>query len=149
MEDPGLTFHVIDYTDDLIKDVFQIRKKVFTEEQGIPVELDQDGNDKLAIHLLLKSNNKSVGTGRLTIKEEWAILSRIAVIKNYRGNQLAKNIIQKLEEIATDKGVNRFKLYPHERLESYYHNLGYKKDNYYKGEVAGQKLILMYKKKPF
>ncbi len=128
-------------------DVKMIRSQVFFEEQSIPKEADNDGYDKLAWHALLLVNNEPAGGGRLVVKEKWGILARIAVLKEHRGKGFAANVIEALELKGVQLGIQQFELYPHTFLETFYSNLGYVTDPTYSEEVAGYKLIRMYKKR--
>jgi predicted GNAT family N-acyltransferase len=115
-----------------IKVARQIRKEVFVQEQGIPEELDLDADEERSINLLVYKeglNNQFIGTGRLTINENEAILSRICILKSHRHSGLGKLLVQELERVASEKGVNKFKLKPHAFLERFYQSLGYQNIN--------------------
>jgi len=142
-----MRIEVVNHEDGLMKEVFSIREAVFTNEQGISQSLDLDGKDEQAIHILAFDKNTAIGVGRLLIEKTTGILSRIAVVKDYRGKGIAKVIIRELEEIAISGGVNILELYPHSRLRQFYESLGYTIDQNYKGNVSGNELLRMYKKK--
>jgi len=138
---------ILKYGDDKMEDVFSLRKKIFTVEQGISSSLDNDGLDKDAFHILVYKDLEPIGVGRLVMNKTTATLSRIAVIKKYRGKGIAKDIIRKLEKIAESQTAKIIDLYPHKRLNDFYKSLGYLLDKDYKGIVCGHELIRMYKKK--
>jgi len=102
-----------------------LRKKVFVEEQGIPINMEIDGKDDRSIHIVALNNEKVVGTGRLTLENERGIISRIAVHKEYRSIGLGKKIILFLEQLAKDKQIQQLLLTPHKYLEKFYATLGY------------------------
>lgn len=124
-----------------------IRSEVFFKEQSIPKEVDNDGFDKEAWHALLYVNNEPAGSGRLVLKEQWGVLARIGVLKKHRGKGFAAKVIEALELKGVQLGIQQFELYPHAYLESFYANMGYMTDPAYSEEVAGYKLIRMYKKR--
>jgi len=134
-------------TDIKYESASKIRKTVFSDEQGIPYELDDDGYDKEAWHALFFVNNEPAGSGRLVINGEWGVLARIAVLKKHRGMGHAVKVIEALELKGVELGLRQFELYPHAYLESFYSNLGYITDPDYSEEVAGYKLIRMHKKR--
>lgn len=108
----------------------KIRKEVFVIEQGIPEELDLDADESRSINILVQlTRGEYIGTGRLTINQHEAILSRICILKPHRKGGIGKVIIQELERIAREKGAIKFRLSPHEFLERFYASLGYRNTN--------------------
>jgi predicted GNAT family N-acyltransferase len=83
---------------------FTIRKKVFIEEQGVPIEIEIDEFDAspdACGHILLQYEGHPVGTGRWRIYEaQTAKLQRLAVLRAYRGRGIGKRLIQELEQQA-------------------------------------------------
>ena len=47
--------------------VFNIRKTVFVEEQGVPLDHELDEYEDISNHILVYYENKPVATGRLRI----------------------------------------------------------------------------------
>jgi len=89
-----------------------IRIRVFVIEQQIPWQWEFDYYDKIAIHILVKDQDKIIGTGRLFpyLGNDDYKLGRIAVLKEYRGNGIGTKILKHLELIARDKKVNQITL---------------------------------------
>lgn len=103
-----------------------MRQEIFVKEQGIPQELDKDGLDPQSIHILASDEHgQPVASGRLTVQDKNGILSRIAVVKDFRGLKLGKPIVKKLEETAKEKKLKQLRLSPHAYLEKFYADLGY------------------------
>ena len=46
-------------------DAVSVRRAVFVDEQGVPVELELDGRDEEATHFVASDDGRSVGTARL------------------------------------------------------------------------------------
>jgi predicted GNAT family N-acyltransferase len=126
--------------------VQKMRRKIFGDEQGIPQEMDLDGKDEKSIHVLLYANEnpEPMASGRLTIEENLGILSRIAVVPEYRGTGVGKRIVRELEKVAKEKSVRKLSLDPHAYLEKFYSDLGYKKIPGLK-QVVNHQLITMTK----
>jgi predicted GNAT family N-acyltransferase len=110
-----------------LESVKEMRYKVFTIEQGIAHQLDDDGLDDSSIHILgyHQETAASAVSGRLTFKGSTGVISRIAVYKEYRGLKLGQEVVRRLEKIATEKGIQTVSLSPHSYLEKFYANLGY------------------------
>jgi predicted GNAT family N-acyltransferase len=125
----------------------EIRTQVFIREQGIPQEMDLDDDEEQSMHLLAITTGFDpivVGTGRLTVRGETGILSRIAVIETYRSQGIGKLILLELEKIAMEKKLHSLSLTPHSYLENFYASLGYIKMD---GEKVVGKYNLLYMEK--
>ena len=77
-----------------------IREKVFIEEQKVTSQLEWDGMDKEAIHFLAFKDKKAVGCARAFVIENHMQLGRMAVLKEYRGEGIGSNLIEKAVTIA-------------------------------------------------
>jgi predicted GNAT family N-acyltransferase len=107
---------------------FQIRKAVFVEEQGVPLEDEFDEFDNLngqCEHILVYYEEKPVGTGRVRWVDDFGKLERICILEPYRKFGLGKVIITSLEEIAQEKGAKKVKLHGQTHAEGFYKKLGY------------------------
>ena len=85
----------LSYGDDLTK-VHEIRKAVFTEEYGIPEDVELDDDDIMAMHVILDYENEKVGTGRMKDDGETFILDKMAVLKEHRNNGYGEFIVRML-----------------------------------------------------
>lgn len=75
----------------------QVRRAVFIEEQGVPEELEWDGEDETAIHVLAtRSGEHPIGTGRLLNHGGVAHIGRMAVIREWRGRGVGSAILNAL-----------------------------------------------------
>ncbi len=62
-----------------LKGAFEVRKKVFVEEQGIAECLEFDGNDGQALHVVIMDKERVIGTARvLFLATNQAKLEKIA-----------------------------------------------------------------------
>ena len=85
----------LSYGDDLTK-VHEIRKAVFTEEYGIPEDVELDDDDIMAMHVILDYEHEKVGTGRMKYDGETFILDKMAVLKEHRNNGYGEFIVRML-----------------------------------------------------
>ncbi len=124
----------------------EIRVRVFEEEQGFPHEVNIDGVDRAASHVLVFDGEVPVATARLTVVAEGeGVIARIAVLPSHRGKGLGRHLVQELETMGRNDGLHTLCLEPHAHLEDFYHALGYER---IAGSVnvAGYCLIKMRKK---
>lgn len=112
----------LDSLNDNIKD---IRLKVFVDEQGFVNEFDDIDNS--AKHLLCCYNGEPVGTCRIYFNRQKNAYSigRIAVIKNYRGLSLGREILKAAEKEIARLGGREVTLSAQERVSVFYEKHGY------------------------
>ena len=68
-----------------LKEAFEVRKKVFVDEQGIAECLEFDGNDGQALHMVVMDGERVIGTARvLFLAANQAKLERMAILKSFR-----------------------------------------------------------------
>ncbi len=74
---------------------FEIRAKVFIEEEKVSPEEEIDGRDQDARHFLIYKDNKAIGTLRLFTdsKTESFHLGRVAVLKEERGKEAGYQLV--------------------------------------------------------
>ncbi|MCM3789890.1 GNAT family N-acetyltransferase [Domibacillus indicus] len=111
-----------------LKKAFSIRKEVFVDEQGVPLEDEFDKFDTLegpALHILVYYQDQAVGTGRIRWADSVGKLERICILKPYRQFGLGKVIIKALETIAKEQGTSQVKLHGQIQAEGFYKKLGY------------------------
>ncbi len=72
--------------------LLRVRLAVFVNEQGVPFELEQDGDDEHAIHVLAETlRGEPIGTGRLLSNGH---IGRMAVLRDYRGQGVGSAMLQ-------------------------------------------------------
>jgi predicted GNAT family N-acyltransferase len=102
-----------------------IRKKVFIEEQQVPENLEWDGLDKQAIHILGKEGNHPVACARITKNET---LGRVAVLKDYRGHGWGDRLIRAAEQHLLKHNKVRLNLSAQANSYFFYFKNGYRFD---------------------
>ncbi|MBT2615876.1 MULTISPECIES: GNAT family N-acetyltransferase [unclassified Bacillus (in: firmicutes)] len=133
-------------TENDLKIAFHIRKEVFVEEQGFPLEFEFDEFDTLnalSEHILVYYNEKPVGTGRLRVVDGLGKLERICILEPYRKFGLGKIILKTLEEIAKEQGVTQVKLHGQTQAEGFYKKLGYRTSSDVFMEDGGPHLLMI------
>lgn len=82
---------------DDIAGIQHVREQVFIKEQHVPVELEWDGLDDEAVHLLVTHNNHPVATSRMLADGH---IGRMAVMPDWRNQGIGTAMLLKLIEIA-------------------------------------------------
>lgn len=102
----------------------EIRRKVFTEEQGFQNEFDPI--DKVAAHLVLLGD-EPIGTCRVFFDEErnCCILGRLAVLKAYRGQGIGRILVSHAQAYARELGGKVLRLHAQCRITPFYEKLGF------------------------
>lgn len=121
----SITSRLITNEEDL-KAAFDIRKKVFVDEQGVPAENEYDEFDETAKHVLVLYNGEPAATGRLREVDGVAKLQRICVLESHRKYGLGRAVMEALESIARDGGLKEAKLNGQTHAEPFYNKLGYR-----------------------
>ncbi|WP_458352557.1 GNAT family N-acetyltransferase [Peribacillus frigoritolerans] len=133
-------------TENDLKIAFHIRKEVFVEEQGFPLEFEFDEFDTLdalSEHILVYYNEKPVGTGRLRVVDGLGKLERICILEPYRKFGLGKIILKTLEGIAKEQGITQVKLHGQTQAEGFYKKLGYRTSSDVFMEDGGPHLLMI------
>ncbi len=99
-----------------------VRNAVFTHEQHIDEEMDFDGQDGDAVHVLVVCEGKYVGTGRMLNDGH---IGRLAVLREYRGRGLGAKVVLALVKEAKDIGVKRVYLGAQKHAVGFYEKLGF------------------------
>ena len=103
-------------------DICAIRYKVFVDEQNVPEELEIDGLDGEAKHVLTFVDEGPIGTGRILSDGH---VGRVAVLKNFRGLGIGKSIMKELIKCAQDLNLEKVWLSSQWHAHSFYLDLGF------------------------
>lgn len=121
-----------------------LRHRVFCEEQGVARELEVDGRDGEALHVVALAGGRVVGTCRLVLDGGTAKLGRMAVEPWARGAGLGAALLEAAETEARAAGARRVALHAQARAVSLYARAGFRE----RGErfdEAGIEHVLMEK----
>lgn len=103
-------------------DICAIRYEVFVDEQNVPEELEIDGFDGEAKHVLTFVDGLPIGTGRILSDGH---VGRVAVLKNFRGLGIGKSIMKELIKCAQDLSLEKVWLSSQWHAHSFYLDLGF------------------------
>lgn len=84
-------------------EVLAIRREVFVEEQGVPVELEMDDHQTEATYFLaLDEDGNAVATGRLRVKGDELKFERIATLRSARGQGIGRVLMEYMQNYASE-----------------------------------------------
>jgi predicted GNAT family N-acyltransferase len=94
---------------------FEIRRKVFVEEQNVPAEEEFDDYEKTSTHYLAMMDQIPAGTARWRYTENGIKLERFAVLKEYRNQKVGSAI---LKTVLTDVIPLNQTIYLHAQVQA-------------------------------
>ena len=122
--------------------VHDIRTEVFVGELGVPIELELDGLDGEAIHVLAFVDGIPAGCARMLINGETARIGRVAVKKSMRRYGIGTGLCKLLISIAKDEGVRKVHIGSQLTAVDFYLTLGFEKqgEEYMEAGIAHIKM---------
>jgi predicted GNAT family N-acyltransferase len=120
----AVDIHVVTNKKEL-NEVFSIRRAVFVDEQHVPEDLEFDGLDDDAVHVIMYYKKNPVGCARLRIFDAAAKLERIAVLKDYRGKGFGKHITAYLIAYCKTKKIHELTLHSQTYISGFYEKFGF------------------------
>ncbi|MEG1448979.1 MAG: GNAT family N-acetyltransferase [Oscillospiraceae bacterium] len=109
---------------DQVSGCYEVRKKVFIEEQGFENEFDEI--DNIALHLCLRNEDETVATARI-FKCDGGVFhaGRICVLKKYRKNHLGALIMSEICKKVSSLGGNEVYLSAQVKAKPFYEKQGF------------------------
>ena len=105
--------------------IIEIRKQVFVKEQDVPLDLEVDGLDPEAEHIIAYYNGKPIGCARIRTND-YCKLERIAILKEYRNRGFGKKLTKYLVNYCKSKNFNEISLHSQTYVSDFYKKLGFK-----------------------
>ncbi len=118
---PSCTVTTVAWADarDSLRD---IRDQVFIQEQGVPRDIEWDGNDERSIHLLARIDDQGVGCGRLMPDGK---IGRMAVLSGFRDRGVGSAIVRAMIDAAREAGYPRLYLHAQQHAVPFYRHFGF------------------------
>lgn len=117
-------FRVVTSQDDLLK-VYAVRSIVFVEEQNCSYEIEVDGEDLSAVHILGEVEGEPVAAGRLRFLGEYVKFERLAVRKAFRGKGFGDRLLAFMMDVAKSKGFKKYKMHAQVHALDFYKKHGF------------------------
>ncbi len=109
-----------------LKEIYEVRRQVFVEEQGVSKEEEYDEYETTSTHLLIKMDEKIVGTCRYRNTVMGVKLERFAVLKKFRGLGVGAVLVKDvLNQIDSSKQVY---LHAQVQVVDFYTKFGFRKE---------------------
>lgn len=105
--------------------VLAIRARVFIEEQGVAIDIERDGKDDEALHLIAFADERPVGTARILIADGTGKIGRVAVLRECRGQGLGQGLIRAAIAELRQQGAHTARLGAQTHAIGFYEALGF------------------------
>lgn len=100
-----------------------VRRAVFIEEQQVPEELEWDGLDEEAFHLLARdAAGHPVGSARMLADGH---IGRMAVLRNHRGRGIGTALLRRMIDEGAHRGLQQVWLDAQLHAIPFYERLGF------------------------
>ena len=111
-------------------DASAVRVRVFVDEQKIPLEMEWDEADNVALHAVAYNRlGQPLATGRLLqgnpAEPGVARIGRMAVERVVRGTRLGRDILETLADVARQRGDREVRLHAQCSAQGFYGRLGF------------------------
>ena len=104
-----------------------IRQIVFQQEQGVDPDLDFDGLDDRATHIVVYADSQPAATARIRqLGDRILKLERMAVLAVYRGKGIGQQMVQLAIAEADRQQARQVKLNAQIQAKAFYEKLGFK-----------------------
>jgi predicted GNAT family N-acyltransferase len=103
----------------------RLRTTVFVLEQGVPRQIEWDGRDREARHVIAEVDGEAVGCGRLLAEGR---IGRLAVLAEHRGTGLGGALLDALLLLAQRQGLSGVYLHAQEDAVGFYARAGFRGD---------------------
>ncbi len=127
--DPEIrTVNTPDEDDSVYQDALSVRTDVFVEEQDVPADLEVDEHESDAIHFVAYDGDEPIGAARLRQPDETTgKVERVAVRSAYRERDVGTALMERLEAVAREHGLETMRLHSQVRAAPFYAQFGYER----------------------
>lgn len=109
-----------------LQQAFEVRRKVFVEEQGVPEHIELDEFDATAIHFIVYNGDHVIAAARIREYEpKVGKVERVCVLPEFRGKRIGILIMNAIEEYAIEHNFIKLKLNAQSYAIPFYEKLNY------------------------
>lgn len=110
-----------------LQECLALRHAVFVQEQGVPENLEIDGQDATARHFAARTSEKIIATCRVRLMGSAAKIERVAVAKPFRGKGIGAILMKYImAELKKTADIALFKLSAQADAVPFYEGLGFR-----------------------
>ncbi|HVY50368.1 MAG TPA: GNAT family N-acetyltransferase [Devosia sp.] len=110
---------------DLGRLALELRRRVFVDEQRVPLDIERDEHDAAATHVVALLEGNVAGVMRIVFLPQHAKFGRVAVDRAYRRRGIAQAMMQFAMALARERGETRFYLTSQLDKVALYEKLGF------------------------
>ncbi|MEQ8515710.1 MAG: GNAT family N-acetyltransferase, partial [Chromatocurvus sp.] len=103
----------------------ELRETVFVREQGVPPEIEWDGKDAAAAHVIAERGGQAIACGRLMPDGK---IGRMAVLPEARGTGVGAGVMTALVELAMRQGLRSVYLHAQSHAAGFYDRQGFSRE---------------------
>ena len=103
----------------------KVRRAVFIEDQGIPENIEVDGQDKQCVHFLGELGGAPIATLRIQKQGPKAKIQRVAVLEQYRSTGAGRAIMEEAIAWCRDWGYKEVVLGAQVTVIGFYEKFGF------------------------
>ncbi|MFD1031177.1 GNAT family N-acetyltransferase [Metaplanococcus flavidus] len=105
---------------------FDIRRKVFVDEQQVPLHIEMDEYDSTATHFVGYNLQQPIAAGRIReIENGIGKVERVSVLPEFRGQHVGVLMMDAMESYARSAGMSTLKLNSQSYAIPFYEKLNY------------------------
>ena len=105
---------------------YDIRRKVFVDEQQVPLHIEMDEYDSTAIHFVGYNLQQPIAAGRIReIESGIGKVERVSVLPEFRGQHVGVLMMEAMESYARSAGMSTLKLNSQSHAIPFYEKLNY------------------------
>jgi len=109
-----------------LEKAFDVRRQVFVNEQGVSEGLVFDGQDREALHVVVKDGGRVIGSARVRfLGDNQAKLERMAILKRYRHKGVGREMLMFLNTVLKDKRVQQVIIHAQLEVVPFYKSCGF------------------------
>lgn len=102
-----------------------MRHRVFVEEQGVSADIEYDGLDATATHVVAWVGNRVVGTARLVAEGRIGRVGRMAVLPEFRGQGIGGQLLSAVATLARSEGLTGVYVHAQVHAADFYRRFGF------------------------
>jgi predicted GNAT family N-acyltransferase len=110
-----------------LEGAFEVRRRVFVEEQGVDEDEEYDGRDSESLHVIAEDGERVIGTARVQfLTDDLAKIERMAILEPFRRKGIGRQIMAFLEGELRNRHIEQAFLHSQYAVTGFYRACGYK-----------------------